>query len=53
MAVTWVPPQYAKQQVLKFRLGTYDVTTLRRPCLNPLCWWETRPSSHVMRERMK
>ena len=33
-AVTWLPPQYAKQQVLKFRLGTH-VTTLRRPCLNP------------------
>ena len=35
MAVTWLPPQYAKQQVLEFKLGTYDVTTLRRPCLNP------------------
>ena len=34
-AVTWLPPQYAKQQVLEFRLGTYNVTTLRRPCLNP------------------
>ena len=26
----WIPPQYAKQQVLKFRLWTY-VTPLRGP----------------------
>ena len=31
---TWLPPPYAKQQVLKFRLGTY-VTPLRGP-LSPL-----------------
>ena len=28
--VTWLPPQYAKRQVLKFRLET-DVTPLRGP----------------------
>ena len=30
LTATWLPPQYEKQQVLKFRLGTY-VIPLRGP----------------------
>ena len=32
--VTWLSPQFAKRQVLKFRLGTY-VTPLRGPRYPP------------------